>query len=186
MEPRDVEATVMAIARKWHGVIPVWEAERWGVDPSELARWAENQGADEVSFDAEGFYRWFPERDVDIDYDYMWLTECLAIGGPGAMLCGPSALEYLEIGDMCTPGTHIAVTTRHHPVAGILWHDAKGLTAVMHHGLMVETPAQAIRDSWVCMDDARRYRVLEDALNKGLIGVDDVREYTGQTPEKRR
>ena len=76
------------------------------------------------------------------------MAAAVLAGGPGALLCGPSAAWWLKLIDTKPPIVHVAVAGPRRPVSGIRWHRLK-LTAeeranVSH--MPVTTPTRVALD----------------------------------------
>ena len=157
---------MLPIARKWHGVIPVWYAVRQGVDASQLRRWAASN--DDVAHPARGVYVWLTD-DPSVDWRHTDTALTLAQAGPDAALWGPTVVQMAGLGGWGSPVTHIAVTGRRASRPGVRWHRDTGFARTTMHGLPVEDAALAVRDGLPYMDWDKRALVLADSVDRGIL-----------------
>ncbi|KAA8826984.1 hypothetical protein [Bifidobacterium myosotis] len=165
-EYRGFEKRLLPIARRWHGVIPVWAAREEGIDPSQLRHWA--AGNDDVDHPARGIYVWYND-DPRTDYRYTHLAQALAEAGPGAVFYGPTVVKLLHLGGWGSQTLHIAVPSRRRKRYGIQWHHDTGFPRRKLHGLPIQEPRLAIIDSLPVMNGDKRDMVLFDAVNEGYL-----------------
>lgn len=165
-EYRGFEKRLLPIARRWHGVIPVWAARGEGIDPSQLRHWA--AGNDDVDHPARGIYVWFND-DPRTDYRYTHLARALAEAGPGAAFYGPTVVQLLDLGGWGAQLLDIAVPTRRRPRRGIRWHHDTGFPRRKLHGLSIQEPRLAIIAALPVMDDDKTAMVLLDAVDGGYL-----------------
>lgn len=161
-----LEDRLLPIARRWHGVIPTWEARNAGIDDSQLRHWA--LGNPDVDHPERGIYVWWTD-DEDVNYEYTHLAQTLASAGEGATLWGPTVVELHGLGAWASPVTHIATYVRKRPKEGVRWHHDTGYRRETAAGLPSQGLNDALAASLPFMDEDKRQAALADAMERNIL-----------------
>lgn len=154
-----LERKLLPIARKWAGNIPTWEVRKAGIDPSAVRHWAANNP--NVRHTGRGVYTWF-SHDPQINWESSEAARLVSQAGEGAYLWGPTALEFMEIGDVGQNYYDIAVTTRRRPREGVSWIVEHDGTWELYNGVPTQSPMEAAVASMPLLEWDKRVSVLED------------------------
>lgn len=168
-----LERELLPIARRWHGVIPTWDARARGIDPARIRKWAAHNP--DVAHPQRGIYIWFND-DPRTDYRYTHFAQILASYGPDAYLWGPTVVELLHYGDWASPSTHVSTYIRPRKKPGIIWRKDHGEKRAVFHHLPIQPPRQAIIDALPYMDWDKQLNVLDDAVQRGTFTQEEADE----------
>jgi hypothetical protein len=172
-----IERKLLPIVRKWHGVIPVWEARREGVDASALRHWAaENPDVEHLG---RGVYAWYVDDD-DVDWENMPLAKALAWAGPESFLWGPTVLECEQLGTVGGFRTCLAVPKRRRRDDSVAWKVTGKKADSQEFGLPSQNIRSAIYDSMPYLDSDKRSEVLYDAQSRDILTPDERMELEKQ------
>lgn len=158
-----LEKKLLPIARKWAGNIPTWEVRHAGIDPSAVRHWAQNNP--NVRSGGRGVYTWFCD-DPQIDWENNEAARLVSQAGDGAYLWGPTALEFMEIGDVGQNYYDIAVPTRRRPRAGVTWIVERNGSWMLYNGIPTQRPMEAAKAAMPLMEYDKRLSVIDDMLRR--------------------
>lgn len=164
--PTAFERRLLPIARRWNGVIPTWETDRAGIDPSQLRHWA--SGNPDVDHPQRGIYLWWAD-DPRIRAGLTTPSRELAAAGPDAALWGPSVVDLLELGTWMSPAIFIASPNRRRSDGPLVYKRDAGFARQRIKGLAAQNTSDALRVSRRYMDSDKWAEAVADAERRGLV-----------------
>ncbi|KAA8826927.1 hypothetical protein [Bifidobacterium myosotis] len=174
---KPIEERLLPVWNRWNGVIPVWAAERAGIRPDSLRRWA--AGNPEVSHIRRGVYMWYPEdspEEWEPDWDLAPLSQVMATAGPDAWLAGGTTLEYMGLGTVGGLTLDVGVPRRRRPLDGVTWWVSDERPTAVVAGFPSQDAHRALLRAMPYLDSDKAEEAMIDAWERGLLTASQLKE----------